>query len=131
VRGIRFERWSAALPLEPSATADAVLAAYSNDIERLKRDEGYQACDVINVGPSTPDLEGVRRKFLSEHRHDDDEVRYFVEGSGMFWFHPEAGPVFRVTCEKGEFISVPKRTRHWFDFGKVPVCEVQIDSEPV
>ena len=27
----------------------------------------------------------MRQKFLSEHTHDDDEVRFFVEGAGAFY----------------------------------------------
>jgi 1,2-dihydroxy-3-keto-5-methylthiopentene dioxygenase len=44
-------------------------------------------------------------------------VRYFVDGSGLFWFHLPDAPIFCVKCEKGELITVPKNTPHWFDFG--------------
>jgi 1,2-dihydroxy-3-keto-5-methylthiopentene dioxygenase len=116
-RGIRFERWAAAAPLSESATSDEVLAAYQGDIDRLKKEEGYVTCDVISVTPSVPNVDQVRQKFLSEHTHSEDEVRYFVDGSGLFWFHLTDTPVFRVKCEKGDFISVPQNTPHWFDFG--------------
>jgi 1,2-dihydroxy-3-keto-5-methylthiopentene dioxygenase len=117
-RGVRFEQWSAAAPLTADASSDDVLQAYAADIERLKKEEGYQACDVISVGPETPNLDQVRVKFLPEHTHSEDEVRYFVDGSGLFWFNQGEGrPVFCVKCEKGDFIAVPANTRHWFDFG--------------
>ena len=116
-RGVRFERWAASVPLAEDATPDEVLQAYAGDIERLKQEEGYQACDVISVGPSTPNLDQVRVKFLPEHTHSEDEVRYFVDGSGRFWFNQEGRSVFCVKCEKGDFIAVPANTRHWFDFG--------------
>lgn len=116
-RGVRFERWTASAPLTEAATPDDVMRAYAADIDRLKREEGYQACDVISVGEATPNLDQVRQKFLPEHTHSEDEVRYFVEGSGIFWFHMPDAPVFAVTCEKGDFISVPANTTHWFDFG--------------
>src|SRR5581483_4009110 len=106
-RGVRFERWTAAAPLAEDATPEDVMNAYAADIERLKREEGYQTCDVISVLPTTPNLDQVREKFLPEHTHSEDEVRYFVEGSGVFWLHMAEGPVFRVKCEKGDFISVP------------------------
>jgi 1,2-dihydroxy-3-keto-5-methylthiopentene dioxygenase len=116
-RGIRFERWTAAAPLTESASPDEVMQAYAADIERLKREEGYVTCDVISVGSETPNLDQVRQKFLPEHMHTEDEVRYFVEGSGIFWFHLPNVPVFSVKCEKGDFLSVPANTTHWFDFG--------------
>jgi 1,2-dihydroxy-3-keto-5-methylthiopentene dioxygenase len=115
--GVRFEKWAAAAPLSDAATPEEVLQAYAADIDRLKTAEGYVTCDVISVGPETPNLDQVRQKFLPEHTHSEDEVRYFVDGSGLFWFHLDDAPVFRVKCEKGDFISVPANTRHWFDFG--------------
>ena len=95
------------------------MGAYAANVERLMREEGYQTCDVIAVTPQTPNLDQVREKFLPEHTHREDEVRYFVDGSGLFWFHIADSPVFRVKCEKGDFISVPANTPHWFDFGPV------------
>ena len=122
-RGIRFECWNSASPLGRDASAEDVLHAYEADIARLKRAAGYQACDVISVSAETPNLEALRAKFLTEHTHSEDEVRYFVEGSGLFWFHLEDTPVFRVHCEAGDLIAVPSNTRHWFDFG--PVAHVK------
>jgi 1,2-dihydroxy-3-keto-5-methylthiopentene dioxygenase len=116
-RGIRYERWAAGAPLAEAATPDEVLTAYAADIERLKKEEGYVTCDVISVTPDVPNVDQVSQKFPSEHTHSEDEVRYFVDGSGLFWFHLTETPVFRVKCEKGDFISVPKNTPHWFDFG--------------
>src|SRR4051794_14038878 len=86
-RGIRFEKWEAAAALTPNATPEEVLAAYEVDINRLKQEEGYLTCDVISVNSETPNLDQVRVKFLPEHTHSEDEVRYFVDGSGLFWFH--------------------------------------------
>ena len=115
--GVRYERWVTSAPLPTDAAPDVVMAAYGADIERLQREEGYVTCDVISVTPDTPNLDQVRAKFLPEHTHREDEVRYFVEGSGLFWFNMPDAPVFRVKCEKGDLISVPKNTPHWFDFG--------------
>jgi 1,2-dihydroxy-3-keto-5-methylthiopentene dioxygenase len=130
-RGVRFEQWAAAAPLTEDATPDDVMAAYAADIDRLKREEGYQTCDVISVLPDVPNLDQVREKFLPEHTHSEDEVRYFVEGSGLFWFHMADAPVFCVKCEKGDFISVPKSTPHWFDFGPVAYVKcIRLFNDP-
>ena len=77
-RGVRFERWSASAPLAPGATPDEVVAAYRGDIDRLMRDEGYQSFDVISLNPDHPDKATLRQKFLNEHQHSEDEVRFFV-----------------------------------------------------
>src|SRR6187455_3383073 len=74
--GLGYERWSPAHPLAEDAPADAVLAAYSGEIERLKRAGGYVTADVIDVTPATPGLEAMLARFRSEHTHDEDEVRF-------------------------------------------------------
>src|SRR3546814_6097561 len=62
----------------------------------------------------------MRAKFLSEHTHADDEVRFFVEGSGQFYLHMN-DRVYVMLCEAGDLISVPAGTRHWFDTGPNPM----------
>ena len=76
---------------------------------------GYVTADVINVNPETPNLMAIREKFMKEHRHSEDEIRFFVDGQGVFWFHLDNDEVLGVTCTAGDFMSVPKNFRHWFD----------------
>ena len=61
----------------------------------------------------------LRKKFLSEHIHTEDEVRFFVDGKGLFSLHIDE-KVYEVLCEKGDLISVPAHTKHWFDMGPEP-----------
>lgn len=113
--GITLERWQAQQILSPDATQEEILSSYSSEIERLKSQHGYQAVDVIKVNSDTPGINEIRAKFLSEHTHSEDEVRFFVEGEGLFWFHKSE--VFSVRCTAGDLISVPANTPHWFDLG--------------
>lgn len=117
--GVRFEQWQAAAPIAPGDPPEKVLAAYRDDIDRLMRDEGYRAVDVISLDPQHPDKDALRRKFLNEHTHSEDEVRFFVAGSGLFTLHV-GGQVYEVLCEAGDLIGVPDGTRHWFDMGPAP-----------
>jgi 1,2-dihydroxy-3-keto-5-methylthiopentene dioxygenase len=117
--GVRFEKWEASQPIAAGASQDEVIAAYRTDIDRLMRDEGYQTVDVVSLTPDHPDRVALRQKFLNEHRHSEDEVRFFVAGSGLFTLHVE-GKVYEIFCEKGDLIGVPDRTRHWFDMGEAP-----------
>ena len=115
-----FERWEANAPLPPGAGQDAVLAAYRRDVDRLMQTGGYQSVDVVRVHPQHPDHEAMRQKFLAEHTHDDDEVRFFVEGAGAFYLRND-DTVLKLVCEQGDLLSVPKQTRHWFDMGPRPL----------
>lgn len=128
--GIRFERWQANAPLPPGAPPEQVIAAYRNDIDRLMQTGGYQAVDVVSLHPEHPDRAALRQKFLNEHTHSEDEVRFFVAGAGLFSLHI-GERVFEVLCEAGDLISVPDGTRHWFDMGPAPYfIAIRLFSNP-
>jgi len=82
-------------------------------------EKGYQSVDVISLAPDHPDRAMLRQKFLSEHTHSEDEVRFFVAGSGLFTLHID-DKIYEVKCESGDLIGVPDNTRHWFDMGPEP-----------
>ena len=113
--GIDYERWTADRPVGAGATSDEVLQAYRPDIEALKARGGYRAVDVIDVGPETQTLDAMLAKFSREHWHDEDEVRFIVEGRGLFHIHPDGAPVFALEVVAGDLIRVPRGTHHWFD----------------
>ena len=116
--GVTFERWSLrALPA--SADSAAILAAYAPEIEALKTRAGYRSIDAVSVLPDHPDREAMRQKFLAEHTHAEDEVRFFVAGEALFTLHA-AGRVWNVTCGAGDLMSVPAGMPHWFDMGETP-----------
>jgi 1,2-dihydroxy-3-keto-5-methylthiopentene dioxygenase len=117
--GIRFERWEASRELAAGASQEEVLAAYRDSVDRLMRQQGFRSVDVISMVPDHPKKVELRNKFLSEHTHSEDEVRFFVEGQGLFNIHKQ-GRVYAVRCEKGDLIGVPAGTPHWFDMGPDP-----------
>jgi 1,2-dihydroxy-3-keto-5-methylthiopentene dioxygenase len=115
--GIDYERWPLAQRAAAGAPAEAVLAAYAPEIERLKARGGYVTADVIDVTPATPNLDAMLAKFSTEHWHDEDEVRFIIRGRGLFHIHPREGqgPVIAIEVEAGDLIRVPRGTWHWFD----------------
>lgn len=117
-KGIAYSRWPSDQPLAAGSSDAEVLAAYQAPLRDFMTKAGYTTCDVIAVSADTPGIDQLRAKFLKEHTHDEDEVRFFVEGKGLFWFNH--GEVFSVLLEAGDFISVPKGYRHWFDLTGEP-----------
>ncbi|MES1975998.1 MAG: cupin [Pseudomonadota bacterium] len=113
--GVRFERW----PTRPLPDPAAILDVYAAEIAALKAQAGYQSVDVIALAPDHPDRATLRGKFLAEHTHGEDEVRFFVDGEGLFTLH-DGGRVFNMLCTAGDLISVPAGMRHWFDMGPAP-----------
>ena len=113
--GIWYEKWDVEGRLPAEATNEQILETYAPEVERLKKAGNFVTADVINVSPSTPNLDALLAKFSKEHTHSEDEVRFTVKGSGVFHIHPKSGPVFGIQVESGDLINVPAGTQHWFD----------------
>lgn len=128
--GVGFERWAAPHALAEDADQEAVLAAYESDVSRIMKAGGYQSADVVRAKPDNPNRAELRQKFLAEHTHDDDEVRFFVDGAGAFYLRKD-GKVYRVICVRNDLISVPAGITHWFDTGPAPdFCAIRIFTTP-
>lgn len=117
--GVRFERWESPVALGADDPADVILDAYRPYLNALMGDIGAGSADVIRLRPDHPQAEALRAKFIDEHTHTEDEVRFFVHGSGNFVLHAE-GRIWDVHCTQGDLISVPADTKHWFDAGPTP-----------
>ena len=128
--GVRFEQWQAAQPVLPGATPDEVMAAYRADIDKLVAENGFNSVDVVSISPDNPAKEAARAKFLDEHYHKEDEVRFFVAGSGLFSLHV-GDKVYEIRCEAGDLVGVPDGTTHWFDMGPEPsFIAIRFFTEP-
>jgi 1,2-dihydroxy-3-keto-5-methylthiopentene dioxygenase len=124
-RKIVFDHWPIAADLDVSRAPDRTLADFADRIAAINRDGRYRHIDVAALQPDDSDpgwhatAIAARSKFLAEHRHAEDEVRFFVTGRGCFYLHLEP-EVLAVVCEGGDVLSVPAGTRHWFDMGSRP-----------
>lgn len=125
-RGIFYQRWNA------GAGDTEILATHAHWLKPFMENRGYRSADIVTVTPETPHLQAIREKFLREHTHAEDEVRFFVTGHGTFWFHTgsPADEVFALCCEQGDLLVVPANTKHWFDLGDQPnVCAIRVFTD--
>ncbi|WP_408950247.1 1,2-dihydroxy-3-keto-5-methylthiopentene dioxygenase [Lysobacter sp. Hz 25] len=128
--GVGFEQWQAAQPVKPGDSPETIMAAYRGDIDRIVAERGFKTVDVVSIAPDNPQRDTMRSKFLDEHYHKEDEVRFFVAGSGLFTLHVEP-KVYEIKCEQGDLISVPDSTLHWFDMGPEPsFVAIRFFTEP-
>lgn len=129
--GIDFDRWNPSRAVAPDASGEELLEAYAEDIERMKAEGGYVTADVIDLMPDTPNLDVMLAKFSSEHVHDEDEVRVILEGRGLFHVRPPGSTVIAVEVEAGDFMRVPRGTRHWFDLcGERRIRAIRLFQDP-
>lgn len=88
--------------------------AWEAPIDALMRERGYGTRDEVRLGPSTENLDVILAKFDREHLHSDDEVRYVLEGQGIFDIRSRDDRWMRVVVEPGDFLVVPKDRHHRF-----------------
>ena len=106
------------------------LQKYKNQIEKLKTKLGYASADCCSLNTSNPNLDKILQPFKKEHHHTDDEVRFTVEGEGIFGVNPLTDAPFEVFVEPGDLLVVPAMTRHWFELTeKKNICCIRIFKE--
>jgi 1,2-dihydroxy-3-keto-5-methylthiopentene dioxygenase len=128
--GIEFERWNTDQSVAAGDSPERILAVYGQWIDELKRRGGYATADVISMTADHPDRVALRQKFLDEHTHAEDEVRFFVAGRGAFYLHID-DRIWALVCERGDLIRVPARTLHWFDMGPAPhLVAIRVFTNP-
>ena len=111
--GVPYERWG----LRDGATGgpdERVLEVYKPEVDRLMSERGYQSVDLIALRPTTPGLDELLARFDKEHHHTDDEVRFTVEGEGVFEIEGERGHFLKFTAHPGDLIVIPAMRRHLF-----------------
>lgn len=83
-------------------------------LSEVCRQRGYVARDEVCLTPQTPNLEELNKKFIGEHLHTDDEVRFVLEGAGIFDIRSADDRWMRVEVGPGDLLVVPKDLYHRF-----------------
>lgn len=87
---------------------------YQPTLDRYKADRGYLEQDIVELNPQTPNLGQICAKFADEHLHSDDEVRFVLEGEGIFDVRSADDRWLRITVQKGDLLVVPANLHHRF-----------------
>ncbi|MEB3292836.1 MAG: cupin domain-containing protein [Synechococcales bacterium] len=121
---IQLNHWSTgedaqvqALLAQPSLNdveKEQILTGLDHYFQQLQTELGYTSRDLIVLHPEVPNLDGMLAKFDKIHTHADDEVRYIVDGEGIFGFVRPDGSQMELTVQAAEYINVPAGTEHWF-----------------
>jgi len=95
--GVVYERWKPHRTLPADAEQDEIIEAYREEIDRLMQSYGFQSVDVVRMAPSDPNRETARLRYLHEHVHQEDEVRFLAEGEATFYLNHD-GDIYSVHC---------------------------------
>jgi 1,2-dihydroxy-3-keto-5-methylthiopentene dioxygenase len=87
---------------------------YQGALDVLKVERGYVEQDVVALSPATPNLDVLCDKFKDEHLHDEDEVRFVLEGEGVFDIRSRDDRWMHVVVSQGDLIVVPEKRWHRF-----------------
>jgi 1,2-dihydroxy-3-keto-5-methylthiopentene dioxygenase len=90
------------------------VAGHEPALDAFMQAHGYVTRDEVQLHAGTPNLAAILAKFEAEHLHTDDEVRYVLEGEGIFDIRSKDDRWMRVIVEVGDLISVPKDRHHRF-----------------
>ena len=93
---------------------EQVLQSLDDYFEQLKQTAGYTTRDLIVLHSGIPNLDQLTAKFNKIHTHADDEVRYIIDGEGIFGFVLPDDSQVELTVQPEEYINVPAGTEHWF-----------------
>lgn len=122
--GVQLARWPVGdrpdtlalldCPSLEEAEKEELLRSLDGYFEDLKTNLGYRTRDLIVLHDRTPNLDHLLAKFEQCHIHADDEIRYIIDGEGVFGFACPDGFQVELTVQREDYINVPAGTEHWF-----------------
>ncbi len=83
----------------------------------------WQARDLVTLHPETPKIDELLATFARCHVHSDDEIRFIIDGAGVFGVVLPDGGQVELTVEAPEYIRVPAGTEHWFRLTSAKRCK--------
>lgn len=117
--GVRFERYPAAVALQPGMHRDEVCSVLHAQLAATMSERGHVAVDVLSESRAQTYQDEALAESLVELRCTGPEEHWLIAGRGLLSLHIEEY-VYAVLCEQHDLLSIPAGTRHWFDKGGFP-----------
>ena len=86
------------------------------EVDRVAEERSYKNRDEIIVSPDKMGdvYEEKVKMFFNEHLHEDEEIRYILDGEGFFDVRSLANEWVRIRVEKEDLIVLPAGIFHRF-----------------
>jgi 1,2-dihydroxy-3-keto-5-methylthiopentene dioxygenase len=106
------------VPLEALSAIGVIASRHEevSSVDELAKNRGYKNRDVIKISPSAMGdvYEDKIKMFFNEHLHEDEEIRYILDGAGYFDVRSKADNWIRMKVEKGDLVILPAGIWHRF-----------------
>ncbi|KAI9337752.1 1,2-dihydroxy-3-keto-5-methylthiopentene dioxygenase 3 [Obelidium mucronatum] len=90
-------------------------AAHMQKVETICSERKYKNRDVINIHKDTlPNYDQKLKIFFEEHIHEDEEIRFILDGSGYFDVRDKNDEWIRIAANKSDMIILPAGMYHRF-----------------
>ena len=103
-------------------------------VDEIATARNYKNRDEVTVSPEKMGdiYEEKVKSFFHEHLHEDEEIRYILDGAGYFDVRSEGDDWVRIWLEKGDLIILPSGIYHRFttdeknvSIGKSRFCKIR------
>lgn len=94
-------------------------------MDAIAKDRHYNHRDEITISPTAMGeiYDSKVKAFFNEHLHEDEEIRYILEGSGFFDVRNEGDDWIRLWIHEGDLICLPAGIYHRFTTDEKDVSE--------
>lgn len=87
----------------------------STKLARVRAERRYNNFDLVEIHPDKlPNYDAKIKMFFEEHLHEDEEIRYVLNGSGYFDCRDDDDKWIRIFVEQHDMIVLPAGMYHRF-----------------
>ena len=117
--GIAYRRLELPATLRPGCEQAEFDAAVGFWLQAFMGHEGYVQQELFNLQRNHPQKLELRAQHLDEQAQASVSAWLFLGGFAQLSVHLE-GYVYVLQGERGDLLTLPAGTRHWFDLGEEP-----------
>lgn len=117
--GIDYRRLELPQALRPGCEDSEFDATYGLWLQALMGEQGYVRQELFNLQRNHPQKLELRARHLDEQVQAKASAWLFIGGFAQLNVHLD-GYVYVLQGERGDQLTLPGGTRHWFDLGEEP-----------